>query len=113
MLTVRVRNVLLNSPVVVVMLATMLTLVLMLMVCVQNLMTYLVLQMILHILYEGGLTYMCGATPGKRLFGLAVAKVDASPLTLTACLVRAVLKAAFWCDARHKSSVASSRCTAY
>jgi uncharacterized RDD family membrane protein YckC len=61
-------------------------------------MTYLMLQMTLHILYDGFLTYIwSGSTPGKRLLGLAVSTNDASPLTLTACLVRAVLKAAFWC----------------
>ena len=69
------------------------------MLFVQNLMTYLILQMTLHILYDGCLAYLWnGATPGKRLMGLAVSNADASPLTLTACLVRAILKAAFWCD---------------
>jgi hypothetical protein len=64
----------------------------------QPLMTYLILQMTLHVLYEGCLTYFWnGSTPGKRLLGLAVTRADASPLTLTACLVRAVLKASFWC----------------
>ncbi len=73
------------------------------MLCSQNLMTYLMLQMALHVLYEGCVTYMwSGSTPGKRLLGLAVSTTDASPLTLTACLVRAVLKAAFWCDASQK-----------
>ena len=80
---------------------------LVLMLRAQNLMSYLILQMALHILYEGCLTYMwCGSTPGKRLMGLAVSTTDASPLTLTACFVRAVLKAAFWCDASQNAFLA-------
>jgi hypothetical protein len=78
-------------------------------------------EMALHIAYDGMLSYIWdGSTPGKRLLGLAVAVVHKAilplsvihtcflkdclclqgsggrPLSLTSCIVRAILKASFW-----------------
>lgn len=63
----------------------------------SNLFVYFVLQMSLHIAYDGMLSYIWdGSTPGKRLLGLAVTGVGGRPLSLGSCLMRAVLKASFW-----------------